>query len=572
MRTFRRFFAPLLLPLLLAGCPSEQPRFVKPVATPVDAEKFNGTTSKYQDGYLRIFVSSNLDSTGKIMDFGKEGENRPAMLLISTKFGKGTVASFSADADPEIPVLLYDVRSGKTQSSVVNNALLTEGMLIDPESLSRSPHLQIFVRGVPADKATWVTDLLELATDEPILKVGLNFVPGGAAFSPLSTKLGNMLSEEIKTTNKPWEEKTLLGLRTDEGLAALHGRQFVVLLNPSTIALEAPPKLLRCDTRGSLTGLCEGDGKPWIPKQAYVRFELNVTDFRSIKDFINLATSCEADDRVWSDYRVLLASGQLARRQTEYERHLLARGELLMQIRRSQAEYTSARYVSRLLLHAQQYALLPTPNDAYWNEHFADRAKPMNDCLRHTAVRGRTTYATTWDTAVGLYTRSSQYPVWATAIAASDDANSAPLQEAEKELVAVRRLLATGDLKTQDATSLKSLTHLSAQLESMLEAGYLRIARNIEADTATLADTRINQLTALAERTACDSCKNLLAQKAEAVRAAATPSPSPSPSPYPSPSPTETLPATPTLHEPAAAHPTAPSTVPATVETSATPT
>src|SRR5690606_39908308 len=99
----------------------------------------------------------------------------------STLLPYTTLFRSNADAEPEIPVLLYDVRSGKTQSSVVNNAMLTEGMLVDPESLSRSPHLQIFVRGVPADKATWVTDLLELATDESILKVGLNFVPGGAA-------------------------------------------------------------------------------------------------------------------------------------------------------------------------------------------------------------------------------------------------------------------------------------------------------------------------------------------------------------------------------------------------------
>jgi hypothetical protein len=124
MHTVRRFLAPLLLPLLLTGCPSEQPRFVKPVAAPVDAGKADGPTSKYQDGYLRIFVSSNLDSTGKIMDFGK-GEDKPAMLLISAKFGKGTVASFNANTEPEIPVLLYDVSTGKTQSAVVNNALLT---------------------------------------------------------------------------------------------------------------------------------------------------------------------------------------------------------------------------------------------------------------------------------------------------------------------------------------------------------------------------------------------------------------------------------------------------------------
>ncbi|HSB94845.1 MAG TPA: hypothetical protein VLC91_00240, partial [Spongiibacteraceae bacterium] len=126
MRLFRNLLAVLLMPLAIVGCPSNQPRFVKPVAASVDAGKVNGVASKYQDGYLRIFVSSNLDSTGKMLDFGK-GDDRPAMLLISAKFGRGTVASFASDTDPEIPVLLYDVRAGKTQSSVVNNALLTEG-------------------------------------------------------------------------------------------------------------------------------------------------------------------------------------------------------------------------------------------------------------------------------------------------------------------------------------------------------------------------------------------------------------------------------------------------------------
>lgn len=536
LKNLRNTFLTLLLAIFITGCPSTQPRFVKPVATPIDAEHPSEPSSKYQDGYLRIFVSSNLDSTGKMLDFGKS-EDKPAMLLVSAKFAKGTIASFSADTDPEIPVLLYDVRSGKTQSSVVNNAMLTEGMLIDPESLSRSPQLQIIVRGVPADKATWVTDLLQLATDEPVLKVGLNFVPGAAAFSPLSTKLGSMLSNEIKTTNKPWEEKTLLGMRTDEGLATLNGRQFIVLLNPSTIALEAPPKLLHCDTRGSLTGLCEGDGKPWVPKQAYVRFELSVTDFRSIKDFINLATSCEADERVWSDYRVLLASGQLARHQTEYERLLLARGELLQQIKRSQGEYSGTRYISRLLLHAQQFSLLHTPNDVYWSEHFADRANPLNACVRSTAVRGRTQYATIWDASTGIFARSSQYPVWASAIATATNAGSAPIREAESELLKIQRLLAAGELKSVDAASLKSLTDLHAQLESMLTAGYEHIARTIESDTAITGDVRLTQLSALANNTVCASCKTTLKLRIEALRIALTPAPTPTmPEPTPEPS------------------------------------
>lgn len=525
MRSLFSLATLLLLSLTVVGCASNQPRFVKPVAAPVDADKANSTASKYQDGYLRIFVSSNLDSTGKMMDFGK-GDDRPAMLLISAKFGKGTVASFASATDPEIPVLLYDVRSGKTQSSVVNNALLTEGMLIDPESLSRSPQLQIYVRGVPADKALWVTDLLQLATAEPILKVGLNFVPGAAAFSPLSTKLGSMLSDEIKSNNKPWEEKTLLGLRADEGLASLNGRQFIVLLDPSTIALEAPPKLFRCDTRGSITGLCEGDGKgkPWVPTQAYVRFELSVTDYRSISDFISTATSCEADERVWSDYRVLLASGQLARRQTEYERHLLARGDLLMQIRRSQAEYSDVRYTSRLLQHAQQFALLPTPDDAYWVEHFRGRAQPLDACIRNSAIRGKTHYASIWDSATTIFAHAAQYPTWAAAIAVSDSADSAPLREAESELVSIHRLLSVGDLARLDAQSLESLTSLATQLESMLDAGYMHIAQNLNR-SAMPPEAQIAQLTELGDRTSCIQCKKSLQQKIDALQAAAVTAP-----------------------------------------------
>ncbi len=515
----RGLIASVLIALVTTGCPS-QTHFVKPVATPIDADKTTGVGSKYEDGYLRIFVTSNLDSTGKMMDFGK-GDDRPAMLLISAKFARGTVASFNANTDPEIPVLLYDVRTGKTQSTVVNNALLTDGMLIDPESLSKAPQLQIFVRGVPADKATWVTSLLQLATAEPVLNVGLNFVPGGAAFSPLSTKLGSMLSDEIKSTNKPWEEKTLLGLRSDEGLAALNGRQFVVLLDPSTAAPESPPKLFRCDTRGSLTGLCQGEGagKPWVPNQAYVRFELSVTDYRSIKDFIGSGTTCEADERVWSDFRVLLTSGQLARRQTAYETDLLARGDLLTQIRRSYVEYSGARYASRLLLHAQQFALLQTPDDAYWNTHFRERAVPLDTCIRSAAVRGHTQYASIWDAATAIFAHAVQYPVWATALAASDEPDSAPLRGAESELVAVRRLLATGDLKNLDAPNLESLSSLTVQLETMLDTGYGRIASAIETRNEPI-EARLSELNSLAEHTACGTCKVQLQQRVDALRAA----------------------------------------------------
>ncbi|HEY1181052.1 MAG TPA: hypothetical protein VGE56_02015, partial [Rhodocyclaceae bacterium] len=316
-----------------AGCSSKS-EFVKLSSSPVNADDVDASRRQYEDGYLRIFVSSNLDANGKAMNFGDE-KDRPAMLLISAKFGRGTVASFAADADPEIPVLLYDIQAGKTMTSVVNNALLSEGVLIDPESLSKSPHLQIFVRGVPGDKAKWVTNLLEVATAEPAISIGMSLIPGASVAAGLSTKLGEMLSDEIQTTKKPWEEKTLLGLRADQGLFALDGRQFIVLLNSTTMELQAPPQLARCDVKNSPTGLCLPDGKPWTPAQAYVRFELDVTDFRSIKDFIGVAVSCEADERVWSEYRALLASGNLARKQLEYERQIMARGDLLLQVRRA---------------------------------------------------------------------------------------------------------------------------------------------------------------------------------------------------------------------------------------------
>lgn len=499
---------------LMSACSSGGSRFVRPVSTPVQGAN-DLEASDYQDGYLRIFVSSNLDETGRLLDFGKEGQ-RPAMLLISARFGKGTVASFSADSEPEIPVLLYDVQAGKTQSSIVDNALLSSGLLIDPESLSTSPHLQIYVRGVPADKARWVTDLLELATAEPVLKVGLSFVPGGATFSPLSTKLGDMLSEEIKTSEKPWEEKTLLGLRPDEGLASLHGRQFIVLLNSTTIELEPPPTLERCDTRRSLTGLCYATGGAWEPAQAYVRFELDVTDYRSIKDFIASDVGCESDERIWSDFRALLASGQLARKQAEYERLILTRGELLTDARRAQADRSAAPYTGRMLRLAQRFVLLRTPDDAYWADHYAKRAAALDDCVRNVAIGGTAQNAAIWDEATQIYSRLPTYELWAESLASNSDPEAQSLKAAEAELLSIDRLLARPELRSLSRENLASLNGPRIQLERMLTATYDRIIRRVVA-TSEPAFGKAERLEVWAEATRCSVCRDRLLAEADAL-------------------------------------------------------
>ena len=517
---FSRLVLLLVCGSVLSACPGSAGRFVKPVATPVAAEDSEAQRSKFEDGYLRIFVSSNLDTNGRAMDFGSESQ-RPAMLLISAKFGRGTVASFASSADPEIPVLLYDVQAGKTVSAVVDNALLSEGVLVDPESLSKSPHLQILVRGVSADKAKWVTNLLSLATAEPILKYGLNFAPGGAVVSSLSTRLGELLSEEIKVENKPWEEKTLLGLRAEQGLSALDGRQFVVLLNSSRLEVEGiAPKLQRCDFSISATGLCEAGGRPWLPAQAYVRFELDVTDFRSIKDFIGASLSCEADERSWADFRALLQSGQIARRQTQYERYVLARGELLQQIRRTQADTVQSRYASRLLLYAQQAALLPAPEDAYWNEHFRDRASQLDTCIRTTAVRGQSQLAAIWDTSTGLYQRAQAYPAWGRSLGGSADPESPALREAEHELARLRELMALPEVRAMDVSSQESLSGLGAQLQEMLLPAYERIATRIE-DAEEPHSGKLERFSDLVARSACVPCREALAERAERLRLAA---------------------------------------------------
>jgi hypothetical protein len=512
----------ILLGALLAACGSGG-RFVKPVATSVNQEAVTPNPSKYADGYLRIFVSSNLDTNGRALDFGPESE-RPAMLLISAKFGKGTVASFSTNTEPEIPVLLYDVQEGKTVSAIVDNALLTEGLLVDPESLSKSPHLQIVVRGVPKDKAKWVTNLLEIATGEPVMKFGMGFVPGGQVVSGLSSKLGEMLSDEIKTEKKPWEEKTLLGLRSDEGVSALDGRQFVVMLNSTGVELEAPaPNLRRCERGQSPSGLCDAKGKPWMPAEAYVRFELDVVDYRSVKDFIGSAISCEADERVWVDYRALLASGQLARLQTEYERHLLTRGELLLTVRRANSEAPSWRRGGRLLQFAQQAASLPTPNDAYWIEHYRSSAQQTEACIRSAASRGQSQYAAIWDQAIGLFTRSQSYPTWATALAGSADPEAPALRDAERELTRLRQLMSAGELRSLDPDSMEPLTSLDSQLETLLKPVYERVAERILEGDENVAGKR-ERLNDLVARSACTGCRQMLTARVNALPPDAPPS------------------------------------------------
>ncbi|MGQ0530352.1 MAG: hypothetical protein ACT4PG_11190, partial [Panacagrimonas sp.] len=409
-------------------------------------------------------------------------------------------------------------QEGKTVSSIVDNALLSEGVLVDPESLSKSPHLQIVVRGVPGDKAKWVTNLLEVATAEPMLKFGMGFVPGGQVVSGLSSKLGELLSDEIKTEKKPWEEKTLLGLRSDQGLAELDGRQFVVLLNSSTIELERPaPNLRRCERSLSSTGLCDQNGKPWLPAQAYVRFELDVTDFRSIKDFIGAAVSCEADERTWADYRALLASGQLARRQTEYERHLLARGDILLQARRSQNELASWRRGGRLLQLAQQAALLQRPDDGYWIEHYRERALQIETCVRTAAIRGQSQYAAIWDHATALFARAQSYSDWTRALAGTADPEAPALRDAERELGQLRQLMTVPELRSLDSESLESLSSLDAQLQQMLKPVYERaIERVLESQDSD--EGKRQRLTDLMTRSACTSCREVLAPQIQQLQ------------------------------------------------------
>lgn len=501
--------------LSLSGCGGGD-KFVKPVAASVAQDPLPAGAAEYKDGYLRIFVTSNLDESGHMLDFGDEDE-RPAKLLITARFDKGTIANFSSDSEPEIPVLLYDLSSNSVESSVVDNALLTEGLLVDPESLSKSPHLQIIVRGVPPDKARWVTNLLEASS--PVAQVGLAFVPGAAVFNPISYKLGGMLSDEIKTTGKPWEERTLLGLRADEGVAALDGRQFVILLNPSKVELDAPPELRRCRKTGAVTGLCRSeDGEPWVPAQPYVRFELDVSNYRSIKDFLGSDVSCEFSERNWVDYRSLINSGQLARLQTDYEQLLMIRGDLLMQIRRGLSEQSVQPYVTRMLLYAQQYASLPNPKDSYWRDHFAERAAGLDACIRATALRGQSALASVWDASLPVFSRARNYPAWAAELRDNEDPTAPLLLAAQKDLAAIESVLAYQELRqVRDEGALVSLTQPQQQLERMITSSYRNMLRAIERNPDGVEQQlqAYDELMAQSER--CAICKSMVQERIDAL-------------------------------------------------------
>ena len=71
MRYLPRLVAVLALGAALSACPSSS-RFVKPVAASVGQDGEQPDSTKYEDGYLRVFVSSNLDTNGRALDFGRE--------------------------------------------------------------------------------------------------------------------------------------------------------------------------------------------------------------------------------------------------------------------------------------------------------------------------------------------------------------------------------------------------------------------------------------------------------------------------------------------------------------------
>jgi len=514
MRNPIRLLCCLLVLGLLSACGGGE-KFVKPIAANVAQDPLPDDVPQYKDGYLRIFVTSNLDKTGRMLDFGDEDE-RPAKLLITARFDKGTIANFTDDSEPEIPVLLYDLTSDKVESSVVDNALLTEGLLIDPESLSKSPHLQIIVRGVPPDKARWVTNLLE--TTAPVAQVGLAFVPGAAVFNPISYKVGSLLGDEIKTTGKPWEERTLLGMRADEGVSALDGRTFVVLLNPSKVELDAPPELVRCRKTGAITGLCLTSGEPWTPDQAYVRFELDVSYYRSIKDYLGADVSCEFNERNWVDYRSLINSGQLARLQTQYEALLMDRGDQLMEIRRGLTSQYGPPYITKVLQYAQQYATLRNPDDAFWNDHFKDRAAALDACIRDTAQRGKSSYLTVWDAVIPVFARARFYNDWNRFLQENANPEDPVLRNAQRDLQLLDSVLDIQELREiRNQDSLISLTQPKQQLESMIAASYRNMLRQID-DSDEPTGSKLERYALLMRQSSpCDYCKALLQPKIEAL-------------------------------------------------------
>jgi hypothetical protein len=208
-----------------------------------------------------------------------------------------------------------------------------------------------------------------------------------------------------------------------------------------------------------------------------------------------------------------VGSGQLARRQADYERHILARGDLLLGVRRSQAEFAGNAYVNRLLLHAQQYSLLVTPDDAYWKAHFANNARQLDNCIRMAAAGGRSSAAELWDQSTEIYAKRTTYPAWAEALAATEDPESSALLAAERELLALQRLLAIDELQNLERQSRSSLTGLGLQLEHMLLQFYQRLAASLEQDTGP-GSTSVAQLQNLASLSACEACKLLLLERA----------------------------------------------------------
>ena len=132
-----------------------------------------------------------------------------------------------------------------------------------------------------------------------------------------------------------------------------------------------------------------------------------------------------------------------------------------------------------------------------------------------------------------LFSRAQSYPTWAHALAGSADPEAPALRDAERELTQLRQLQSVNELRNLDSESLEGLHSLDAQLQALLKPVYERVVERINEDDDT-AEGKRQRLADLFTRSACASCRELLSQRAEALRPVA-PVPVESPPPVPAP-------------------------------------
>lgn len=496
MPALNRAVAALLL-TGLAGCAST--RFIEPTQLELGHAPGPDAAALGEDGYLQVQVSSNLGENAERLKF--YGSDAPKLIIVTAKLQPLAGPGRSQPA-PEVPLLSYDV--SKATSEDLTARTLGDGIVVKAGSLSGAATLTLIVRGITESGAATLQPMMETIKKTPSAITGVATLLGGVPITAFQTLVVPMLEKSATSPDHQWQKKKEYTFQVGERLDELDGRVIAFLLLMED--RKGPPVQAElCSLSLERPRLCvaRGDGVDQPLTTPYLLFDLRLSDYRPIDDLVPQGGACSSDRGVLAKTADAIASGALTQRQGLLEALVLARRNVLAEVRESGGS------IDRLSRAAWHYQRLTTPAPdspryAYWQQRLALRNQRVDECINEALAAASLNTRRRWTTLLDGFRAIETVE---DAVQRNADADVPDAADAAKVEAALRKLNTAEAIPAIDAESHAYLVAGVSNAASLLERHYREQALRITGSGAPDAAAELKKLIAA---TRCTSCVAIL--------------------------------------------------------------